>query len=368
MSPKRTVLLNPGPVNISERVRSALAKPDLCHREPDFYDLQDRIRQGLLGLFGLDPTRYAAVLITGSGTAALETAVSSAPAPGRGLVVVNNGVYGERIATIARIHGIPVREVVSEWGAAPDLEALERAVAEFVDADLVAVVHHETTTGLINPIDAVGDIARRHGKRLLVDSVSGLFGEAFDFGRNGAAMTVCTANKCLQGVPGIAFVIATREELELQKGLPDRSYYLNLTRYFLEQEHRGTPFTPAVQVAYALEAAIEETREETVAGRISRYRRASALLRKGFQDLGLAFMLPPELRSNTITTLELPRGATYEPLHDHMRDRGYVIYAGQGGLKKRYFRVANMGWITEDELAGCVKAIGEFVRGPACAR
>jgi len=363
MNPKRTVLLNPGPVNISERVRSALAKPDLCHREPDFFDLQDRIRRGLLDLFGLDPSRYAAVLITGSGTAALEAAVSSSPSPGKGMVVINNGVYGERIAAIAKIHGIPVKQVVSEWGAAPDLSAVEQAVREFREAEIVAVVHHETTTGLINPVNEVGDIARRHGKRLLVDTVSGLGGEAYDFEKNGAALTVCTANKCLQGVPGIAFVIATREELEREKHTAERTFYLNLVRYFLEQESRGTPFTPSVQAAYAFDAAIEETKEETVAGRIARYRRASAFLRKGFKDLGLDLMLRPELLSNTITTLHLPKGRTYEALHDHMRDAGFVIYAGQGGLKKRFFRIANMGWITEDELAGCLEALGEFAAG-----
>ncbi|MFQ5893987.1 MAG: pyridoxal-phosphate-dependent aminotransferase family protein, partial [Nitrospinota bacterium] len=330
---KRTVLLNPGPVNISERVRQALLRADICHREDEFSHLMASIRARLTEAFATP--RYTAALITGSGSAALEAALASSVEPGRALLAVVNGVYGQRIAQMARIHGIRVVEVVTEWTATPDLAQLEARLTEDPGIQVVAMVHHETTTGLINPVSEVGRLAKATGKAFLVDSISGLGGEAIDLAGAGVDLCVGTANKCIQGVPGLAFVLVSHEEMARLTAIPPRSVYLNLPGHWQSQEKGEPLFTPAVHVAYALDEALAELVEETVVGRIARYVRAAGLLRDGFARLGLTLLLPPPLRGNTITALELPPGTTYPRLHDQLKGRGFVIYAGQGPLAAR---------------------------------
>src|SRR5436309_383295 len=170
------ILLNPGPVNVSPRVTAALARGDLCHREPEYGDLQASIRSRLVRAFA-PPGGFTAVLITGSGTAALEAAVTSVLSARGRLVVVSNGVYGERIAAMAAAARLPHTVVEGAWAEPPDLAAVERALGA-ADVEAVAVVHHETTTGLLNPVSEVGRLAHMRGKLVLVDSVSGLAGDA----------------------------------------------------------------------------------------------------------------------------------------------------------------------------------------------
>jgi 2-aminoethylphosphonate-pyruvate transaminase len=287
------------------------------------------------------------VLLSGSGTAALEAAVTSCVSAEGRMLVVDNGVYGDRIAKMAEASRIPYDRITAGWTEQPDLDAVESALATG-RYEVLAAVHHETTTGLLNPVTDLVAIAHRHGALMVLDSISGLAGETVD--PAGPDLVVCTANKCVQGLPGLSFVLASREALARMVTYPARSLYLNLPNAYQHQEKRSTPFTPAVQVGFALREALLELREETVPGRIARYRRASDILRAGFRELGLSLLLPDALLSNTITTLRMPAGATYDLLHDGLKERGYVIYAGQGPLAREAFRVANMGLISEDAL------------------
>lgn len=331
-------LLNPGPINVPARVRQALAEcPDQCHREPEPLALQTRARAKLVSVFGVADA-YDAVLLTGSGTAAMEAMVASCV--GRGVLVIDNGVYGDRLVQMAEAHRIPALRHRVSWFERPDPAAVRAALTDAVDT--IALVHHETTTGLLNDLAAIADVARATGRRLLVDSVSGLGGETLDFGRVAPDAVCCTANKCLEGLPGIAFVL-------LRKGTPlvRRSVYLDLGLALAKQSAGDTPFTPAIQVLAALEAALDVLAEETLAGRQDRYRRAGERVRATATRLGLSMMLPPALRSATITSFRLPPGATYARIHDRMREDGFVIYGGQGDLSRTAFRIANMGRIPD---------------------
>ncbi len=357
----RMVLLNPGPVNISERVRRALLGPDICHREEEWSALMAAIRSRLCAAFA--PSGYTTVLITGSGTAALEAAVASSVETGRAVLAIVNGVYGERIARMATLHGIRVVEVGGEWTRPPDLTRVEAALRSDPGIQVVALVHHETTTGLINPVVKVGRLAKAAGKTFLVDSISGLGGEPLDLQAAGVDLCVGTANKCIQGVPGLSFVLVRHEEMARLAALPPRSVYLSLSGNWQAQEKGEPLFTPAVQVGYALNEALAELLEETVPARIARYAKAAALLRDGFSRLALSFLLPALLRGNTITALELPAGFSYARLHDRLKTRGFVIYAGQGALAPRIFRVANMGNVSLDEYREFLAALEEVLQG-----
>lgn len=377
---RREVLLNPGPVTVSDRVRMALIRGDLCHREPEFAQLMTGIRRSLEQLFA--PARaggatHTAILVAGSGTLAVEAMVANLASRKGKLAVVTNGVYGERILEIARRHELDVLPIVPEgqpvgkvppgvspsWFSIPSSSQVDRALAS-KDVAALAAVHHETTTGLLNPIAEWGALARKHGKRFLVDSVSGMAGEELDLAGWGIDAAACTANKCIQGIPGSSFVLVRSELLASMKSTPPRSVYLDLTKN-LEAQEKGYPaFTQPVQVFFAFEAALEELREETVPSRVARMKRASQQLRAGFEALGLDLLLPGAVRSNTITTLALPAGVTYPVLHDALKARGFVIYAGQGGLEKSVFRVANMGALGEADFAAFLEALKHSLKVP----
>ena len=344
-------LLNPGPINVAPEVRSALATcPDLCHREPEYFAIQDEVRNLLVDVFGVRGS-YDPVLLTGSGTSGMEAMLGSVVR--EGVVIVDNGVYGDRLAQMAAALHLPHKRVQTDWFHRPTADELEAAAAN-PTYDTLAVVHHETTTGLINDLQAVADCARRHNKRFIVDSVSGLGGEAFDFEALRPDAVCCTANKCIEGLPGISFVFV-REGTPLVR----RSLYLDLGNALDKQRAGNTPFTPAIQPMAAFAAALRLLQAETVTGRQARYAGRAARIRKVLRDSGREFLLSESLWSNTITCAGLPEGIDYTTLHDRMKARGFVIYAGQGPLAKTAFRIANMGHWPEgrlDELAVALEA------------
>ncbi|HDR9251559.1 2-aminoethylphosphonate aminotransferase [Burkholderia vietnamiensis] len=336
------LLLNPGPVTLSERVRRSLLQPDLCHRESEFFDLQDEARARLVAAYELDPAEWAAVLMTGSGTAAVESMIAAlVPQDGK-LLVIENGVYGERITQIATQYGIAHDVLKHEWMQAPDVAA----IAARLDAggySHVAVIHHETTTGRLNDLGAIADVCRARGVRMLVDGVSSFGAEAIDFGGGVIDAVAATANKCLHGVPGAAFVIVRRSALTKAAS---RTYYLDLGRLAKLQDQRNTPFTPSVHAYYAL---VEALREFDEAGgwraRHARYKALADQVQAGLAARGMPLVLPEGESSVVLRAYRLPQGVAYEALHDGLKARGFVIYAGQGGLSKELFRISTMGAI-----------------------
>ena len=345
---KKYILLNPGPVNVKEKVRRALLLPDMCHREPEFSALMAGCAKKLLKAFGISAS-YDAVFFTGSGTAALEAAVISSVPRGKKILVANNGIYGERIAEIARRHCIGLVNLKSEITRPPHLDAIEDKIKKDKKIAVVAMVHHETSTGLLNPVDKVGALCKKYKRLFLLDSISALGGEDLNFDRTRVDLCVGTVNKCLESIPGASFIIIRKKAVPELKKVSPSSLYLDAISN-LEGQKRGEPlFTPAVQAFYALDAALDELIKEGVRKRIKRYRDLALSLRRGFEGAGLEYLIEPEYRSNTITALRLPEGVTYDKLHDSLKARGFVIYAGQSKLKKIIFRIANMGQITPSD-------------------
>jgi 2-aminoethylphosphonate-pyruvate transaminase len=349
------VLLNPGPANTTASVKQALVMPDLCHREPECFEMMRRCRDMLVALAGAG-SDWAAVLFAGSGTAAVEAAVASAVPDGGGLLVADNGVYGDRIARIARAHGIAAEILQYDIWTPVDPGDVDQALAAHPELSHVAIVHHETTTGILNPVAQIARVAARHGKSVIVDAMSSLFGEKLDVTRPGIDFVTASANKCLQGVPGVSFVLARRRALDALAGRALRSVYLDLHGHYRSQESDNTPFTPAVQVLHAMEQALVELQKEGPAARVARYAENARVVREGLSRLGLEILTPESARGNVLTTFRLPDGVTYPALHDAMKRRGNIIYAGQGGIAKYGFRVANMGTLTPDDMREVVAA------------
>jgi 2-aminoethylphosphonate-pyruvate transaminase len=358
MTQREWVLLNPGPANTSRRVRQALLTPDLCHREPEFFEVMRECRERLVAVTGVADS-FAAVLFTGSGTAAVESAVCSVVPRDRSLLVIDNGVYGDRIVRIAAAHGIPTEILRYDTVTPVAPRDVERSLAAHPDVSHIALVHHETTTGLLNPVAEVAAVAARHGRRLIVDAMSSLFGETFDVAQESIDWVMASANKCLQGMPGIAFVLGRRHALDALRGRPPRSVALDLYNHYVTQEQDNTPFTPAVQVLHAMREALRELEEETLPARIRRYAVNAEVLRHGMAALGFEILVPEAARANLLTTFRLLPGLGYDALHDAMKRRGFIIYAGQGDIRTYAFRVANMGTLTPDDMKNVVAAFGE---------
>lgn len=355
------ILLNPGPVCTSERVRNALTKGDLCHRESEFSTILSSTRKKIIQAFAPNGD-YTTAIITGSGTASLEAGICSSVSEGKKILIVNNGVYGERMSRIASAYKFNKVELKYDWCERPDIKQIEGTVSKDPDIEVVAMVHHETTTGLINPIHEVGAITNKYDRTFFLDSISGLGGEEIDLSNDNVDICICTANKCIQGLPGLSFILLKHDQVKRLRNIPPRSLYFNVISQLDEQEEKGEcPFTPSVHTFYAFEEALDELLEESVQGRLNRYQKVSSYLRKEFKRLNLKLLLPDELLSNTITALHLPKEMTYAHLHDSLKERGFIIYAGQGQLNKKIFRIANMGELSMDDLEALIVNLQEVL-------
>jgi 2-aminoethylphosphonate-pyruvate transaminase len=355
MAEREWILLNPGPANTTKTVRDALHCADLCHREPEFFDVMRDCRTRLVRLAGVEHA-FDAVLFTGSGTAAVEAAIASAVPRDRAVLVVDNGVYGQRMLAICRAHGIPAVPLSYDNTTPVAPADVREALRRHPEVGHVALIHHETTTGLLNPVGAVAHVAAAEGRRVIVDAMSSLFGEPLDVGQDAIDFVMASANKCLGGIPGISFVLARRTALESLRGTRPRSVYLDLVNHWQAQAQDNTPFTPAVQVLHAMRQALVELEAEGVGPRISRYAENARVLRTGMAALGFEVLVPDGARSAILTTFRLLPGLGYEPLHDAMKRRGYIIYAGQGDIRTYAFRVSNMGTLGPGDMKDVVAA------------
>jgi 2-aminoethylphosphonate-pyruvate transaminase len=367
--PRHWILLSPGPAATSERVRRAMLRGDITHRQVEFASLLDGLRAKLRRAAGVDEAWDACVL-TGSGTAAVEAAVTTLVPPGGRLLVLNNGVYGERIADMARAHEIEFVEVTRQWTA--PFGAADVAVALDRDPTIaaVAVVHHETTVGLLNDLAPIAREVRGRGRILIVDAISSFAMEEVDVAALDAHALVVSSNKGLHGVPGAAFVYLSPEGRALALGAKARTVYLHLGGY-LELEARGeVPYTAGVPALYALDEALDELFEQGgVPGRVELYRQRVQWMWRGLERNGLDILVPEASRSHAVTAARLPSGWTFPALDRAMRERGIIVYAAQGPLAETCFRVANMGDIKREEVAAFHAALAEALamRGSASA-
>ncbi|MBF0254434.1 MAG: aminotransferase class V-fold PLP-dependent enzyme [Candidatus Omnitrophica bacterium] len=355
---KKWVLMNPGPVNVTSRVRRSLGGPDICHREEEFFDLLDDLRRELPKVLGAARTHEAAFL-TGSGTAAVESMLVSFD-PGRGSVLVlSNGVYGERMARILETAG--VRHSVLTTGSDRFFEfaEIERELRRDPSICALAMVHHETSTGILNPLPMVARIARRLGKTLLLDAVSSLGGERLDFKVLGASLVAGTSGKCLHGYPGVSFVLVSGG-VPLRKR--PRSVYLDLGGALAKQRMGDVSFTPAVQLFYALHEALSELKLQGLESRVRSYQRRSRVLEQGLTAAGCRFVVPARMRSHVLHAMWLPDGASYRALHDGLKQRGFIIYAGQSRLASKIFRISNLGETDEAAIQRFLTAFREVLR------
>ena len=353
------LILSPGPANISERVRSALTGPDIGHRESEFMSLLQETRSLLLEACGV-PQGYACATLSGSGTTAIEASITSFSGVSSGLLILSNGVYGERAAQIAQVFGIPYTLEKLDWTSPIPLARAEELIRS-TPHDSVYLIHHETTTGVLNPLPEVAKIAKSNHKWVLVDAVSSVAGEELDLTGWGVDLIVGSANKCLRGVPGVSFVIISEGLLEVLSKRRPVAFSTDLIGTLSREEDGETPFTPPVQTMYALREAVTELLEEGVQNRVAHYREIADTLRNGLASMELDFLVPRQHLSNTMTSVMLPEGWSYPQLHAPLKERGYVIYKSQGQLSQATFRLGTVGLISQSDIEGFLAALKQLL-------
>ena len=357
------VLFSPGPVMTSARVKAALIHHDVCHRDDDYAAVVGRLQQKLRPVFGATD-QHETLLITGSGTAAMEMAISSVVPPGKKILVVANGAFGERLDEIAALHGIPRHTLRSPWGTLADPADVARALDADPEIVAAAVIHHETSVGVLNPVGEIGRICRARGVTSIVDAVSALGVEDIDVARDGIDICYSSANKCLHSVSGVSFLCVAPEVWPRIADIAPRVYYLDLKRHrrYLD-ELRQTPFTPAVSSFFALETALDELAEQGgVPARRAVYRERSLRIRRVLADLGFESFTNTGRESHTISTFRLPAHLTVSSFYDGMKARGFIVYRAKGELAERYIQVANMGELPELVIDGFLAAVSEVAR------
>jgi len=360
---KRNILLNPGPATTTDSVKYAQVVPDICPRETEFGEVMRSISHDLTTIAG-DPENYVTVLFGGSGTAAVESMLTSVVGNNGKVLIINNGAYGKRQTQIADAYGIKYIEFNSSPIDPIDFDLLEKTIKEHRESlTHVSMVHHETTSGLLNDISAVGSLCKKYGLKLIADTVSSYAGIPMDMEKSNISFMASTSNKNIQGMAGICFVIANRSDLEELKNKPVSNFYLNLYKQYEYFEKTGqTRFTPPVQTMYALRQAIDEALEEGIDKRYERYTACWKILISGLENIGLKYHVALKNQSHLITTIQEPDSSSYsfDDLHDYMIKRDFTIYPGKVG-ELNTFRIANIGDIQPDEMSKFIEYLSVYM-------
>lgn len=352
------LLLTPGPLSTTKTVKAVMLR-DWCTWDDDYNGIVQDIRKQLVEL-ATAAEGYTSVLMQGSGTFGVESVISTAiPEKGR-LLVIANGAYGQRIGQIAARQKIDFALLDSGELHQPDTDKLVEALETDHAVTHVAVVHCETTTGMLNPIEAIGKIVKSFRKVYIVDAMSSFGGIPIDIDRIGADFIVSSANKCIQGVPGFSFIVARQEELLKTKGRA-RSLSLDLyDQWEVMKKHSGKwRFTSPTHVVRAFTQALKELIEEGgVEKRYARYSENHRLLVKGMQELGFRCLLPDQVQSPIITSFLSPEAKGYDfgRFYGDLKHKGFVIYPGKV-TSADTFRIANIGDVFPHDMGRLLKAV-----------
>jgi 2-aminoethylphosphonate-pyruvate transaminase len=305
------------------------------------------------------------VPMQGSGTFAIESVISSVIPRSGGLLVLVNGAYGRRIVEMARVHGIGVQAVETPENRKISPESVAERLREFAGVTHVAVIHCETTTGIVNPIAEIGEKVARAGATYIVDAMSSFGAIPIDLAAVHADFLISSANKCIEGVPGFGFVLARRSRLMAAKGLA-RTLSLDLHAQWQGLENGGQfRFTPPTHALLAFhQALLELDAEGGVAGRAARYCRNHQVLAKGMEAMGFEPYLAPQDQSYIITTYRYPTNPEFrfEEFYSRLSEMGYVIYPGKLS-QEPCFRIGTIGRLGVEEIEGLLEAIRLIVKG-----
>ena len=347
----KTYLFSPGPVMVEDEVRQTLLHYDICHRSPEFSEMFVGLQEKILKLFQADDSYYA-VVVSGSGTSANETCLSSIFKEGEKALLINNGEFGGRLCEILTKHNVPFINYECGWANDPDLAVVEDYLKNDPSIAYLCMVYHETSTAMINPVHEVGELAHKYGRRFFIDCVSAAAGQYIDVVNNHIDICTSVGGKCVGAYPGSAYVCAKKELLDSLTPEMGKTVYLNLAKHYQKAvADAQTPNTPNVNLFWPLDTALDFIlNKEGLDNYIARHAECTRILREGMKELGLKFLLPEEKMANTVTSVFLPEGKDVTEFIAAMGNDGYTVYAGKGKyFAMNMFQVATMGAIYPED-------------------
>lgn len=361
MNIKRNVLLNPGPATTTDTVKMAQVVPDICPREKEFASMMKSLRADLLKVAHAPAEKYTAVLFCGSGTINIDICLNSLLPAGKKVLVVNNGAYSTRAVEVCQYYGLPHIDLKLSVFEQPDLTAVEKALDENPDVAVVYTTHHETGTGVLNPIREIGALAHQHGAIFVVDTTSSLGMIPFDMEQDNVDFCMASAQKGLMAMTGLSFIIGNEEEVRKSKDYPKRSYYCNLYLQYDFFERTGEMhFTPPVQTIYATRQALKEYFEVGETEKFARHRRVIEAIHQGLEAMGLREVIRRDIQSGLVASVLYPddENWNFERVHDYCFEHGFTIYPGKISTTNT-FRLCALGTIDAPDIEAFFEVLKE---------
>ena len=362
---KRNVLLNPGPATTTDTVKYAMVVPDICPREKEFCKIMDQIRNKLVKVVNGNTQQHTAIIFASSGTGGVEACISSVLPVDKKILIISNGAYGKRMIEMAEAYYSQDQIIKHDlpFGTYPDLTKIEKIIQKNLDISHIGVIHHETTSGMLNPVKKLARIAHKYDIELIVDAMSSYAGMQIDIDKDGFDYIISSSNKCIQGMAGISFVITRKKNINEIKNNQKKNLYFNLWEQYSYFEKTGQMrFTPPVQILYALNQALDEFFVETGEIRYKRYSESWETLIDGLNKLNFEFLLPLKYQSKILTTILEPKDSNYnfDEMHDYLYENGFTIYPGKIG-ELNTFRISNLGAIDKNDILKFLELLKNYL-------
>ena len=352
MKIKRNILLNPGPSTTTDTVKMAQVVPDICPREKEFAGLMKGLRNDLLKVAHAPADQYTAVLFCGSGTINIDICLNSLLPEDKKVLVVNNGAYNSRAVEVCQMYHLPYIDLKSSVFEQPNLADVERTLQENPDVTMVYCCHHETGTGVLNPIREIGAMAHKYGAIFVSDTTSSLGMIPVDVVKDNIDFCMASAQKGLMAMSGLSYIIGKEDIIKASKNYPTRSYYTNLYLQYEYFEKTGEMhFTPPVQTIYATIQALKEYFAEGEEAKFARHRRVYEAIHRGIDKLGLETVIDRKIESGLVVSVKYPDDPnwSFEKVHDYCYEHGFTIYPGKISTSNT-FRLCALGAIDESDI------------------
>ena len=349
---KRNILLNPGPATTTDTVKMAQVVPDICPREKEFAGLMKGLRSDLLKVVHAPEDQYTSVLFCGSGTINIDICINSLVPEGKKVLVVNNGAYNTRAVEVCQMYHIPHIDLKFSVYEQPDLKQVEETLKANPEVAVVYCCHHETGTGILNPIREIGALAHKYRAIFVSDTTSSLGMIPLDVVKDNVDFCMASAQKGLMAMSGLSFIIGKTDIIKASKNYPTRSYYCNLYMQYEYFEKTGEMhFTPPVQTIYATIQALREYFEEGEAAKFSRHHAVYEAIHAGLEKLGLETVIDRKIESGLVVSVKYPDSPnwSFEKVHDYCYQRGFTIYPGKISTTNT-FRLCALGKIYPQDI------------------
>lgn len=350
----------PGPTPVPEEVAQAGAAEMIDHRGPEFAALMGRVTTGVRDVF---QTKNDLVVLTASGSGAMEAAVVNHISPGDEVVVITIGEFGKRFLELVEVYGGRPIELAVEAGDPADPNVIEATLKAHPNAHTVLVTHNETSTGVTNPLKDIAAVIKGQGRFLIVDAISSLSSIPVEVDAWDLDVVLSGSQKGWMVAPGLAFVSMSPASWEMQAKCTTPRFYLDLKRAQDSAARGQTPWTPAVSLFFQMDKSLELLQAEGMPGVYARHARQGAAVRQGMQALGLELFAAEGFRSNTVTAVKCPDGIDVANLRKIARTEfGLVLAGGQGPLATKIFRFGHLGYCTDSDVESGLEAVGKTLQ------